>query len=336
MGNSVYANGMELACKGGSGKSIAAFPDVCLSPPSPPAGPLPLPYPVTAMDSDTADGSKKVKISGKEVMIKDTSSLKKCAGDEAATKSFGMSVVSHQIGGKVYFAMWSMDVKIEGENAVRHLDIMTHNHMSKPGSTPPWPFTARAALAKEAGDCEKEVEEAEKACDPWKEKAKCPSAKGIKKARQKMGKAKALAEKRGTAAAKEAYEKAKGAWQGEYDKLAEGIAASDCHMKMRCLLAPYKPSRCCPGQTGDHVVDASSFFDTGRGGDESTPMDGCENYETNKAPCVCAEGPSNTIATHGMMHTFKGNAADKCMARSGTSEGRSRRAGISRLITLRR
>jgi hypothetical protein len=32
MSNEVYANGRELSCKSGSGKSICAFPDVCLTP----------------------------------------------------------------------------------------------------------------------------------------------------------------------------------------------------------------------------------------------------------------------------------------------------------------
>ena len=36
--------------------------------------------------------------------------------------------------GKVYFNAWSMDVKVEGENVVRHLDMTTHNHGSGPGT----------------------------------------------------------------------------------------------------------------------------------------------------------------------------------------------------------
>jgi hypothetical protein len=36
-----------------------------------------------------------------------------------------------------------MDVKIEGENAARHLDIGTHNHGSTPGNSPPWNFLAK-------------------------------------------------------------------------------------------------------------------------------------------------------------------------------------------------
>jgi hypothetical protein len=150
MSNDVFANGREISCKAADGKSISAFPDVCLSPPSPPAGPVPLPYPNTGLASDTSGGSKNVKISGKEVMLRDSSSFKKSTGDEAATKSLGMGVVTHQIRGKVYFTSWSMNVKIEEENAVRHLDIMTHNHASKPGNSPPWPYKDATA---QSGPC---------------------------------------------------------------------------------------------------------------------------------------------------------------------------------------
>lgn len=64
MGKKVFANGMEIAHKAGSNKVIAAFPDVCMSPPSPPAGPVPLPYPDTSMAGDLEQGSKEVEIGG--------------------------------------------------------------------------------------------------------------------------------------------------------------------------------------------------------------------------------------------------------------------------------
>src|ERR1700755_2859425 len=108
MSTNVFANNMEIACEAGDGKVVAALPDVCLSPPSPPAGPLPVPYPVTSYASDMTAGTKTVKIKGKEVMRKDQSYFKKCTGDEAATRSFGMGVVSHSITGKTYFVSWSM------------------------------------------------------------------------------------------------------------------------------------------------------------------------------------------------------------------------------------
>lgn len=131
MGNEVFANGNEIACKSGDGKVIAAFPDVCLSPPSPPAGPIPVPYPDTSFSKDMKNGSKTVKIDGKEVMLKDKSFYKTSPlGNEAATKSLGAGVVSHVITGKTYFVAWSMDVKFEGLNVPRHIDLTTSNHAS--------------------------------------------------------------------------------------------------------------------------------------------------------------------------------------------------------------
>jgi hypothetical protein len=152
MSNEVYANGREISCKSAAGKSIASFPDVCLTPPPPPAGPLPIPYPNTGEAADATDGSKSVQISDKEVMLKDKSCFSKSTGDEAATKGQGMGVVTHQIQGKVYFSMWSMDVQIEGENVCRHLDMTTHNHASMPSNTTPWPY-ADAAMVGKDGVC---------------------------------------------------------------------------------------------------------------------------------------------------------------------------------------
>lgn len=133
----VYANGNAIACKKGDDKVIAAFPDVCLSPPSPPAGPVPVPYPDTSFSKDMKNGSKTVKIKGAEVMLKDKSFYKTSPlGNEAATRSFGASVITHVITGKTYFNMWSMDVEIEGKNVDRHKDLTTSNHASYPGGPP--------------------------------------------------------------------------------------------------------------------------------------------------------------------------------------------------------
>jgi hypothetical protein len=130
MGKNVFANGNEISCKKDDNKSIAAMADVCLSPPSPPAGPVPLPYPNTAKATDTDGGSRSVNIGGNEVGQKNSSNYKKSTGDEAATKTLGMGVVSHNIQGKMKHAAWSFDVKIEGANAIRHMDLTTHNHIN--------------------------------------------------------------------------------------------------------------------------------------------------------------------------------------------------------------
>lgn len=148
MANKVFANSREINCKSGSGKSICAFPDVCWTPPDKvpptPTG-VPVPYPNTGMASDCAKGSKKVKISGKEVLLKNSSHFKKSSGDEAGAAQL-KGLITAKNRGKVYFQMWSMNVKIEGKNVVRHMDIGTHNHGSMPGNTPPWPFIDSMAV----------------------------------------------------------------------------------------------------------------------------------------------------------------------------------------------
>ncbi|WP_051906334.1 PAAR-like domain-containing protein [Methylomarinum vadi] len=131
MANDVFANGREISCKKADGKSICAFPDVCFTPPENPATPpgVPVPYPNTAFAKDTTSGSKKVKISGQEVMLKNKSYFKTSTGDEAGCAA-KKGVITSKIKGKAYFVSWSMDVKVEGENVVRHLDMTTHNHAS--------------------------------------------------------------------------------------------------------------------------------------------------------------------------------------------------------------
>jgi hypothetical protein len=164
MGNEVYANGMEISCKAANGKAAAAFPDVCFTPPQTPATPpgVPIPYPNTAMASDATDGSQTVQISGQEVMLKDKSCFKKSSGDEAGSAP-KKGVVTSQIQGKAYFTAWSMDVKFEGENVVRHLDMTTHNHASQGPNTPPWPYAD--SMAVDSGDpCQKDKEKEEDAC----------------------------------------------------------------------------------------------------------------------------------------------------------------------------
>lgn len=166
MANDVYANMMEVSCKAGDGKAICAFPDVCMTPPQTPATPpgVPIPYPNTGMDTDTSDGSTSVKIGGQEVMLKNKSSFKKSSGDEAGAAPKKGLITSKNMG-KVFFNMWSMDVKFEGENVVRNLDLTTHNHASMPGNTPTWPYLSKMAVAKDQGPCKDEIKQEKKACE---------------------------------------------------------------------------------------------------------------------------------------------------------------------------
>jgi len=158
MGSEVYANNNQIAGKAADSKVIAEFPDVCLSPPSPPAGPVPIPYPDSSFSKDMQNGSKTVQIGGQEVMLKDQSFYASSPlGDEAATNSFGANVITHKITGKTYFVLWSMDVQFEGQNVDRHLDMCTSNHASPPPGTPPSTINAGTmappAIPAPPGDC---------------------------------------------------------------------------------------------------------------------------------------------------------------------------------------
>ena len=165
MSNNVFANGREVSCKKADGKTICNFPDVCFTPPENPATPpgVPVPYPNTAFAKDTTSGSKTVKISGQEVMLKNKSYFKKSAGNEAGSAPKKGAVTSTNRG-KVYFNSWSMDVKFEGENVVRHLDLTTHNHASQTGQTPPWTYIDSVAVPPLDHPCKEEIENAQEAC----------------------------------------------------------------------------------------------------------------------------------------------------------------------------
>ncbi|MFO1120397.1 MAG: DUF4150 domain-containing protein [Rhodospirillales bacterium] len=184
MANDVYANGNEISCKAADGKSIACTPDVCMTPPENPATPpgVPVPYPNTAMASDTTNGSRTVSISGKEIMLKDKSYFKTSVGDEAGAAA-KKGVITSVNKGKAYFAAWSMDVKIEGENVVRHLDITTHNHASSTMNAATVSYLdtiSRADMPEGCKKAEREQRNAENALPPRvKQKEKRVTAGGV-------------------------------------------------------------------------------------------------------------------------------------------------------------
>jgi hypothetical protein len=126
----VAVNNLTVVHKGSNGMTIA-FPDVCLTP-APPAPPIPIPYPNIAMSSDTAKGAKKVKVDGNPVCVSD-SNFSRSTGDEAGTNK---GVASATNMDKAEFVLYSFDVKIEGKNVPRALDIMLHNNKN----TPPFPL----------------------------------------------------------------------------------------------------------------------------------------------------------------------------------------------------
>ncbi|OJH33682.1 hypothetical protein BON30_47445 [Cystobacter ferrugineus] len=115
-----------------------------------------MPYPDSSSAKDLRAGSRTVQIAGKEVALQDESYYQSSPlGNEAATRNFGASVVTHTITGKTYFASWSMDVKVEGKGVVRHIDLTTSNHGSYPGATPPISNLSEAEI-KQAQDLAKQ------------------------------------------------------------------------------------------------------------------------------------------------------------------------------------
>ena len=290
MSNEVYANNMEVSCKQAAGKSICAFPDVCMTPPLTPATPpgVPIPYPNTGMASDTSDGSTSVKISGQEVMLKNKSCFKRSTGDEAGAAPM-KGVVTHKNMGKVYFTAWSMDVKIEGENVVRMLDMTTHNHGSVPGNSPPWPYVDEVAAPGITEACKNDMEHEKKVCEGVKDpckgiEKKPPSGEGSTRGISKV----------------------------HADRLADLVTCNDCLNARRCKLSPYESGKnkdgepasksCCEGQTAHHIVEKSSF-----GEDQATnQIKGLEAYNANMAPCVCTEGTGHSKGgTHELMHVYQ-------------------------------
>lgn len=364
MANQIFANGMAVSCKAAAGKTICAFPDVCFTPPQTPATPpgVPIPYPNTGMASDTTGGTKKVKISGKEVGLKNVSCFKKSTGDEAGSAP-KKGIITSQNRGKVYFNSWSMDVKFEGKNAVRHLDLTTNNHASMPGDTPTWPYIDTMAVSAPEHPCVEDQSREMQACqdfkphgdedpcppDKWPEApafADCrgdlsddeieqltagvqlPSLRGIPGSGTAKNTIDALKDKYKNSVAYQEYR----AWVGRYvQKLSQQTAANECLRARRCMLVPYEPAAgqtgCCSTQTPHHLVEASSFFDKGRGGADSEPLAGCGGYDAGKAPCICVEGTTQYEGTHGLMHTFQGNRSAKNARQRKQSLGQASAAG---------
>jgi hypothetical protein len=144
----VFANGLEISGKAVQAQTIAAFPDVCFTPPQTPATPpgVPIPYPSFGMASDTANGTSTVKIGGKTVNIKNKSNLSKTSGTEAGAAP-KKGIITSKNTGKEQFNSWSNDVKFDGEPVIRMSDLATNNHASPAGNTPPWVHVAKLNLA---------------------------------------------------------------------------------------------------------------------------------------------------------------------------------------------
>ena len=292
MANEVYANGMEIACKAGAGKTICAMPDVVFTPPENPATPpgVPVPYPNTGMASDTTEGSKTVKISGEEVMLKNKSCFKKSTGDEAGAAA-KKGVISSKNTGKVYFIKWSMDVKFEGENVDRHLDMTTNNHGSPANEAIPWAFLDAMAISKLPDKC-KEI--AKNFNDNCNKHVKTHSDGSMNMA-------------------------------GSNNAMCED---DKCKESRECIVTPFNLG-CCDKKTPHHIVPKSQF--KLRGASVYTLPSGLSPaYDPNKAPCICETGTSHSNpGVHGDIHTETniltvGHSAVKAMVTGKTIDANAR------------
>jgi Domain of unknown function (DUF4150) len=122
MGATVTINSPNTAVHANSAGQSPVFPDVCKTP-APPGPPIPIPYPNLARSSDAADLSSTVQIDGQKIMLK-SSTFSTSTGDEAG--SLG-GVVSNCTRGKAQFIMYSFDIKAEGQNIPRNMDMMKQN-----------------------------------------------------------------------------------------------------------------------------------------------------------------------------------------------------------------
>lgn len=279
----VYANGMSVACKAAEGKSVAATPDVCFTPPLSPATPpgVPIPYPNTGMASDTTEGSKTVLISDQEIMLKDRSYFKQSTGDEAGNTP-KKGIVTSKIRGQVNFCAWSMNVKVEGENVPRHLDLTLHNEASLPANTPTWPYLHKASVTKGTGPCKNEMKAERTACGtPAAKKDPC-SSKSCQKARKCM--------------------------LAPFD--APKTDFPDVH-------------RCCEGTTGHHVIPVGEFClprsQTGNVRGAAPINRAVSKYNDDLAPTVCVEGSDHKEKAGGQLkeHGLIGSAYIRARLKKG-------------------
>jgi len=105
-----------------SGGQSPVFPDVCKTP-APPAPPVPIPYPNLAKAADASDTATTVQADGENIMLK-KSVFSTSTGDEAGSVG---GVVSNCTKGKAQFIAYSFDIKAEGQNVPRNLDMMKQN-----------------------------------------------------------------------------------------------------------------------------------------------------------------------------------------------------------------
>jgi hypothetical protein len=183
-----------------------------------------------------------------------------------------------------------MDVKVEGENVVRNLDMTTHNHACTfANGSVPMVHTASVAMAAIPDNaCETDKKRIERNCKK-DNSDQCPGSLANTVDQQRTS-----------------FKKKKGGpsrTQQAAFKATKDASASKCVKAMRCFLRPYKGTKkkpgCCPGQTPHHIPPKSMM--KGK----------VKNYSVDNALCVCLEGASQHVGSHGKNHAAIDHLANK-------------------------
>jgi len=209
------------------------------------------------MASDCTDGSTSVKVSNHEVMLKNKSYFKKSTGDEAGSApKKGLLTSSNK--GKVYYVAWSMDVKIEGENVVRHLDMTTGNHAcSFANESIPWPFIDEMSMSADHA-CAKsgDVEKVNNNCDSPPEDCYTPKCCEARRCMMVPGD----------------LSNNKCCKQGKKRMTPHHIIPAADHYTKPGIRAKVDKNKMTQGQARKYM------------------RDGNKNYDQKAAPCICAQG----------------------------------------------
>ena len=192
----------------------------------------------------------------------------------------------------MYFISWSMDVKFEGENVVRHLDMTTHNHASPITNTCPWPYRDTISAFGDPPECTKETQRVRKAC---KNSGLVYDLKTNKQ----------------------------GVWETSY----RGVNCTRrCKKAMKCILVPKKDDKkkCCrPTTTRHHLIEDNwvkfnpnfPWYKSNREKDGFKQSIAKKNLSpgdrtVEDAPCICADNIHKKKGNHTRSHNVQGARAE--------------------------
>jgi hypothetical protein len=193
-----------------------------------------------------------------------------------------------------------MDVKAEGENVVRHLDLTTHNHGSNANEAVPFPYMDAVAALQSFDKCKSEAEKVKAQCVDNKDppQTPCPAALGMP-IKATIRRIKAALAKKGITDPKGLPGLALATTTVAEGKNSKGLAnkKTACARALRCLLRPYGGEKdgiskgCCPGQTPHHIPPYSVTKNV------------CgKSVSKGKALCICLEGANHSVGSHGKHH----------------------------------